>query len=66
MNTYDKQDLIVGIENSIALIEFRSDSADEIIESVFKRHCVRNIEEATMNTHEVLFSELYAIEADLN
>ena len=64
MNTYDKQDLIVGIENSIALIEFRSDSADEIIESVFKRHCVRNI--ATMNTLEVLFSELYAIEADLN
>lgn len=36
MNTYDKQDLIVGIENSIALIEFRSDSADEIIESFLR------------------------------
>lgn len=66
MKNYDRQNLIVGIENSIAIIESRLDSAEKIIESVFERRCVRNIEDATMSTLEVLFSELYAIEADLN
>lgn len=66
MKNYDRQNLIVGIENSIAIIESRLDSAEKIIESVFERRCVRNIEDATMGTLEVLFSELYAIEADLN
>ena len=39
MNTYDKQDLIVGIENSIALIEFRSDQLMKL-SSLFLRDTV--------------------------
>ena len=57
MKNCDKQNLIISIESSIDFIESHLDSADKTIAFVFKKHSVRNLQN--------LFSELYAIEADL-
>lgn len=65
MKNYDKQNLIVSIESSIDFIESHLDSADETIVFVLKKHGVRDLEKASVHTLQELFSELYAIEADL-
>jgi len=65
MKNCRKQDLIISIENSINFIESHLTSADKIIEFVFKKHGVRNLESARLCTLQDLFNELYAIEADL-
>lgn len=63
-NSY-KQNLIISIESSIDLIESHLDSADKTIAFVLKKHGVRDLERASINTLQDLFNELYAIEADL-
>ena len=65
MKNRDKQNLIISIENSIEFIESHLDSTDKTIEFVFKKHGVGNLERADLCTLQDLFSELYAIEADL-
>ncbi len=65
MKNYDKQNLIISIENSINYIESHLDSADKTIAFVFKKHDVRDLEKTSTNTLQDLFSELYAIETDL-
>ena len=54
MKNCDKQNLIISI-----------DSADKSIAFILKKHGVRNLEKASIYTLQDLFSELYAIEADL-
>lgn len=66
MENHDRQDLIINIENSIAFIESHLASADKTVESVFKRHGVSDLEKASLTSLYDIFSELYAIEADLD
>ena len=65
MKNCDKQNLIISIESSIDFIESHLDSADKSIAFILKMHGVRNLEKASIYTLQDLFSELYAIEADL-
>ena len=65
MKNYNKQNLIISIESSIDFIESHLDSADKTIAFVFKKHSVRNLEKSSIHTLQDLFSELFAIEADL-
>lgn len=65
MKNCDKQNLIISIENSIDFIKSHLDSADKTVAFVLKKHDVRNLEVASISTLHDLFSELYAIEADL-
>lgn len=66
MENHDRQNLMINIENSIAFIESHLDSGDKTVESVFKRHGARDLEKASLSSLYDLFSELYAIEADLD
>lgn len=65
MKNSDKQSLVISIENSIGFIESHLDSADKTIAFILKKHGVKNLEKASIHTLQDLFSELYAIEADL-
>ena len=65
MKNSDKQNLVISIESSIDFIESHLDSADKTIAFVLKKHGVRNLEKTSIDTLQDLFSELYAIEADL-
>lgn len=65
MKNSDKQSLVISIENSIDFIEFHLDSDDKTIAFILKKHGVKNLEKASIHTLQDLFSELYAIEADL-
>lgn len=65
MKNSDKQSLVINIENSIDFIESHLDSAYKIIAFILKKHGVKNLEKASIHTLQDLFSELYAIEADL-
>jgi hypothetical protein len=65
MKNSDKQSLAISIENSIDFIESHLDSADKTIAFILKKHGVKNFEKASIHTLQDLFSELYAIEADL-
>lgn len=65
MKTCSRKDLIISIENCIDFIGAHSDSVDKIVGSVLKKHRVRNLEKASLRVRNDIFSELYAIEADL-
>ena len=65
MKNCDKQNLIITIESSIDFIESYLDSADKTVAFVLKKHGVRDLEKTSIQTLQDLFSELYAIEADL-
>ena len=65
MKTCSCKDLIISIENCIESIDAQSDSADKIVGFVLKKHRVRNLEKANLSVLNDIFSELYAIEADL-
>lgn len=60
-----RKDLIISIENCINFIGAHLDSADKVVESVLKKHRVRNLKKASLSALNDIFSELYAIEADL-
>lgn len=65
MKTCSRKDLIISIENCIDSIGAHSDSADKVVGSVLKKHRARNLEKASLSILNDIFSELYAIEADL-
>ena len=65
MKNYDKQNLIISIENSMDFIESYLDSADETIAFVLKKYDVKNLTSASIYTLQDIFNELYAIDADL-
>lgn len=65
MKDYNKQDLIISIENSIDFIGTHLDSADKTVAFVLKKHGVKNLEKASFSTLQGVFNELYAIETDL-
>lgn len=66
MKDYNRQDLIISIENSIDFIGTHLDSADKIVAFVLKKYGVKNLEKASFSTLQNVFNELYAIEADLS
>ncbi len=55
---------ITNIENSAATVELQLDSA--VVKSVFERFGAHDIRDLNPNYFSEVFSELYAIEADLN
>lgn len=50
MKNYDKQNLIISIENSMDFIESYLDSADETIAFVLKKYDVKNLTSASIYT----------------
>lgn len=65
MKNSSRKDLIISIENCIGSIGTHLDSADKVVGSVLKKRRVRNLEKASLSALNDIFSELYAIEADL-
>lgn len=63
MKNRDRQDLIVGIENSVAFIESQLGAA--VVDSVFKRYNAHGVWDLSPYDLSEVFSELYAIESDL-
>ena len=66
MKNSDRKNLVISIESSIDFIESHFDSADKTIAFILKKHGVRNLEKASIHTLQDLFSDLYAIEVDLD
>ena len=65
MKNGSRKDLIISIENCIDFIGAHLDSADKVVWAVLKKHRVRDLDKASLSAHNDIFSELYAIEADL-
>ena len=65
MKNSNRKDLIISVENCIDFIGAHLDSADKVVGSVLKKHRVQNLEKASLSALNDIFSELYAIEADL-
>ena len=64
MTNRERNNWIVNIENTAAAIESQLGSA--VVESVFKRYGVHGTWELSSSDLPEVFSELYAIEVDLN
>lgn len=64
MTKREHNNWIVNIENTAAVIESQLGSA--VVESVFKRYGAHGTWGLRPNDLPDIFSELYAIEADLN
>lgn len=63
MKKSEREHWITNIENTAAAICSELDSA--VVEAVFKRYGANSAENANPNDLPEIFSELYAIEADL-
>lgn len=63
MKKSEREHWIANIENTAAAICSEMDSA--VVESVFRRFDAKNAEDANPKDLPEIFSELYAIEADL-
>lgn len=64
MTDYERKNLIISIENSAAAVESRLGSA--VVKSVLERYGAREIQDLNPSDLPEIFSELYAIEADLD
>jgi len=64
MTDYERKNLIISIENSAAAVESRLGSAVE--KSVLERYGAHEIQDLNPSDLPEIFSELYAIEADLD
>ncbi len=64
MTDYERKNLIISIENSAAAVESRLGSA--VVKSVLERYGAYEIQDLNPNDLPEIFSELYAIEADLD
>lgn len=64
MTKRERDNWIVNIENSAATIESQLGSA--VVDSVFKHYGAHGTWELNTSDLPEVFSELYAIEADLN
>lgn len=63
MTSNERRDWIINIENSAAVVE--SQLGWEVVKSVFERYGAKNICNLNPKDLPEVFSELYAIEADL-
>ena len=63
MKNCDKQNLVINIENSAAAISGQVGQA--VVDSVFKRYGARSLRDLNPIHYSDVFSDLYAIEADL-
>ena len=64
MTDYERKNLIISIENSAAAVESRLGSA--VVKSVLERYGAYEIQDLNPKDLPEIFSELYAIEADLD
>ena len=64
MTKYERNNWVINIENTAATIASRLGSA--VIDSIFNRYGARNVWDLNSSNLPDVFSELYAIEADLN
>ena len=64
MTKRERNNWLVNIENTAAAIESQLGSA--VVESVFKHYGARGTWDLSPSDLPEVFSELYAIEADLN
>lgn len=63
MTKEDREIWIINIENSVSTIRSQVESA--VVKGVFQRYGAYNIEDLNPSYLPEVFSELYAIEADL-
>ena len=63
MTKSERENWIINIENSAAVVE--SQLGWEVVKSVFERYGAKNICDLNPKDLPEVFSELYAIEADL-
>lgn len=63
MTTNEKDSYIISIEDSASIISSQVGSA--VVDSVFQRYGAHNVEDLNPSELPDVFSELYAIEADL-
>ena len=64
MTDYERKNLIISIENSAAAVESRLGSA--VVKSVLERYGAHEIQDLNPSDLPEAFSDLYAIEADLD
>ena len=63
MTTIEKDSYIISIEESASIISSQVGSA--VVDSVFQRYGAHSVEDLNPSDLPDVFSELYAIEADL-
>lgn len=63
MTRIERRNWITNIENSAAAVESQLGSA--VVNSVFERYGAHSVEDLNQSNLPAVFSELYAIEADL-
>ncbi len=64
MTNKERQNWIISIENTSALVESFLGSA--VVNSVFERYGAHSVEDLNPSDLPEVFSELYAIEADID
>lgn len=64
MTDYERKNWIINIENSAAAVEAQLGSS--VVNSVFERYGANSVENLNSCVLPEVFSELYAIEADLD
>lgn len=64
MTKHERNNWVINIENTAATIE--SQLGPAVIDSIFNRYGARNVWDLNSSNLPDVFSELYAIEADLN
>ena len=64
MTSYERQNWIINIENSAAAVE--SYLGSEVVKSVFERYGAHEIQDLNPSDLPNVFSDLYAIEVDMD
>ena len=64
MTSYERQNWTINIENSAAAVESCLGSA--VVKSVFERHGAHGIQDLNPSDLPNVFSDLYAIEVDMD
>ena len=63
MSNTSNADYMASIEQSVSIIGIKLDSS--VVRSVFERYGAHSVEDLNQSNLPAVFSELYAIEADL-
>lgn len=64
MTSYERQNWIINTENSAAAVESYLGSA--VVKSVFERYGAHDIQDLNQSDLPNVFSDLYAIEVDMD
>lgn len=64
MTSYKRKNWIINIENSAAAVEYYLGS--EVVKSVFERYGAHEIQDLNPSDLPNVFSDLYAIEVDMD